>query len=189
MDVPTTSLPSREKLRAVAGASVLAVIILLGALFAVRELDPAAGERLPSLPPLPEPAASCPSDRQHALHAAQRALHAAQARAQRYAYAPRDGRHALERFDEAAECAQLAGDTQLLASIASQRTELRGRIERDMRDHFRRYELLRQRERVREAAHDVIYLTELGWPEQGKLADQLRLDRELIQSKAPEAKP
>lgn len=186
MDVPTTSLPSREKLRAVAGASVLAVIVTL---FALYEPRPSASERLPSLPPLPEPAASCPSDREHAPHAAQRALHAAQARVQRYAYAPRDGRHALERLDEAAECAQLAGDPQLLAIIATQRAALRERIERDMRDHFRRYELLRQHERVREAAHDVIYLTELGWPQRGPLADQLRLDRELIQSAAPKAKP
>jgi len=189
MDVPTTSLPSREKLRAVAGTSVLTVMVMLGVLFALRAPRPNAGERLPSLPPLPEPAASCPSDREHAQHAAQRALHAAQARAQRYAYAPRDGRHALERFDEAAECAQLAGDPQLHATIASQRAALRERIERDMRDHFRRYELLRQHARVREAAHDVIYLTELGWPQQGTLADQLRLDRELIQSDASKAKP
>jgi hypothetical protein len=189
MDVPMTSTAGDGKVRAIAGTSVLTIMLLLGGLFLLRAQQPAASGRLPSLPSLPEPAASCPSDREHALHAAQNALHAAQARLQRYAYAPRDGRHALERFGEAAECAQLAGDSQLLASITAQRSALRERIERDMRDHFRRYELLRQHERVGEATHDISYLTELGWPDRGPLGDQLRLDRERIQSAAHKEKP
>lgn len=189
MNKTTMSLPNGQNLRATTGACALAVMMLLCGWLALRAQGPTAGEQLPSLPPLPDLAASCPSDQQHALHAAQRALHAAQAREQRYAYAPRDGRHALERFDEAAECAQLAGDAQLLATVSSQRAAFRARIDRDMRDHFRRYELLRQHERVREAEHDVLYLSELGWPEHGELAEQLRLDRELIQTKAPRDEP
>jgi hypothetical protein len=189
MDVPITSLPSREKLRAIAGASVLAIMVLLGGLFVLRAQRQTTGDPL-SLGPLPEPTAGCPSDRRHALHAAQTALHTAHARLQRYAYAPRDGRRALERLGEAAECARLAGDGQLLASITSQRTALREQLERDIRDHLRRYELLRQHDRVREAAHDISYLIELGWPERGPLADQLRIDRELIQGDGDdEAKP
>lgn len=189
MDDLKTSPVGDGKLRAVAGASVLAIMVLLGGLFVLRAQQPTAREPLASLPPLPEPAASCPSVREHALHAAQTALHAGQARLQRYAYAPRDGRHALERFGEAAECARLAGDSQLLASIAAQRSALRERIERDMRDHFRRYELLRQHERVGEAAQDIIYLTELDWPSRGPLADQLRIDRENIRSGAQKERP
>lgn len=167
---------------------MLAIMIVLGALFVLRAKDGASGQaRLPSLDPLPEPAASCPEDAQHALHAANAALHAAHARLQRYAFAPRDGRHALARLSEAAECARLAGDAALLAGASTQRAELREQIERDIRDHYQRYELLRQHDRVREAGHDIGYLIALGWPERGPLADQLRLDRDLLESDARKA--
>ena len=38
----------------------------------------------------------------------------------------------------------------------------------------------RRHDRTPEAADDIAYLTDLGWPERGPLADQLRLDREAL---------
>lgn len=127
-------------------------------------------------PPLPEARASCPDAAEHAGHAARAALAAGTARSQRYVFAPREGRLAVERFAEAAECARVAQDEPLQAAATQQLTRLRGRIERDARDHFRRYRHLARLGRAREAASDVAFLLELGWPERGPLIERLRRD-------------
>lgn len=124
--------------------------------------------------------AHCPERPAHARHAAHAALHVAHARMQRYPFAPGDGRLALERLGSAVECARLTGDAALIEAAEQQLARVRARIERDARDHLRRYQLLKARGRLREAAADVAYLTDIGWPAHGTLADQLRRDREAI---------
>jgi len=139
--------------------------------------------------PVPEHAASCPEGKEHAAHAAQVALHTAQARMRRYAYAPRDGRRALGRAAEAVECARLAGEPELVRRAAEQLARIRARINGDVRDRLGRYQLLKRGDRLNEAFPDIYYLVELGWPEAGELADQLRRDRETVESDGYKALP
>jgi hypothetical protein len=105
---------------------------------------------------------------------------------QRYPFAPQDGLEALARLAEAVDCARLAGDSGAMSEPSQQLAQAHERIERDFRDHSQRYALLRKHERMREAADDIAYLTALGWPESGAFAEQLRIDRNVLESKAHE---
>jgi hypothetical protein len=158
-------------------AGVCVVIAL--AFFATGVLPASRGDALArddKWPPLPQAQASCPARSEHAADAARAALAAAAARMQRYAFAPRDGRLALDRLAEAAECARAANDGALEAAASQQLADMRARIEGDARDHFMRYQHLKSRDRVNEASTDIAFLVELGWPESGELADRLRRD-------------
>jgi hypothetical protein len=162
---------------AVMWASVCFMIAL--AFFATGLWPASRGDVLASddgWPPLPEAQASCPARSEHAADAARAALAAAGARMQRYAFAPREGRLALERLAEAAECARAANDGALEAAASQQRASMRARIEGDARDHFRRYQHLMSHDRLAEASTDIAFLVELGWPERGELAERLRRD-------------
>ena len=169
-------------------AAALAVLtsVAAGVWRGVR--DAARGEDA-GWPPLPETQASCPEPREHARHAARAALGAARARMQRYAFAPRDGRLALERLAEAVECARAANDGELASEAARELAGARARIESDGRDHLRRYQHLKERDRLDEAASDIAFLLELGWPESGALARRLRRDGDVAAGNAAEARP
>lgn len=170
------------KLRGAVSSFVLVVVVIATGALVLRQRDVGEPALSAHVEALPESAATCPDDGVHALHAARAALHGAEARLQRYPFAPRDGRHALARFAEAFECARLAGDDALRDAASARLKEVRATLERDVRDHAQRYALLRQHDRMREAADDIAYLTELGWPERGALAEQLRLDREALEA-------
>jgi hypothetical protein len=173
------------QLRATLGSCVLAGLIATGALALLRATEPSdAFTQLPFA--LPAPVASCSEDREHAEHAARAALHVGRARMRRYPFAPRDGRDALTRFAEAADCARLAGDAGLSREAADQLAEARARIERDVRDHAQRYALLREHGRLAEAADAISYLSALGWPERGAFAERLRIDRAVLDDSALE---
>lgn len=177
----------RERVRSVAGLCVLAVLLGAGAISWERRSGAAAAPVL-ELAPLPEPSAACAEDLSHARHAARVALDTARARMQRYAFAPGDGRDALARLAEAVDCARLSGDAALQAEAATELARVHERIGREVREHAQRYALLRQRERLADAEDDIVFLTELGWPEHGELADQLRRDRIQLEDDAKEAK-
>jgi len=134
--------------QAITIAFSIAALLALGA-FAAQGLFTKQGSiGAPAFPPLPEARASCPEQAQHAAHAARAALQAARARMQRYAFAPSDGRRALERIATAVECARLAGDGALERAAAEQSESIRARIDRDARDHFQRYEQLKRHLRL-----------------------------------------
>jgi hypothetical protein len=166
---------------------VLAGLVAAGALAVLRAAGDSSEALAEAPPALPVLDAICREDREHALHAARAALHSGRARMQRYPFAPRDGREALARLAEAVACARLAGDAAALGEASEQLARARQRIERDIRDHTQRYALLRKRERVREAADDIAYLTALGWPERGAFAEQLRIDQGVLEDEAREA--
>lgn len=165
------------------GGSIAALVVLgaVALLYAVRPVL-VTGAEAPALPPLPRARASCPEGRDHAAHAAHTALKIAGARMQRYAFAPSEGRMALAQLAIAVECSQVAGDAQLAALASRREAELRARIEGEAGDRLRRYEALKQHQRLREAAEDIAFLIELGWPEHGALADALRRDRDALES-------
>ena len=168
---------------AIAVRVVIALLLLVGAAVWLHASTPPETAQ-PALEPLPLTAASCPEEAVHAAHAARAALKAANARMQRYAFAPREGLLALDQLAIAMECARVVGDGALEASASTQRAELHGRIEGDAQNRFRRYEVLKRHGRLREAGPDVAYLVALGWPERGTLADQLRRDRDVIAGNA-----
>ncbi len=172
-------------MRSVAGACVLAALVAAGALAVLRAAN--SSEALVERPPaLPVPSVTCREDREHARHSARAALHAGRARMQRYPFAPHDGLEALARLAEAVDCARLSGDARSLSDSSQELARAHERIERDVRDHSQRYALLRKHERMREAADDIAYLTALGWPERGAFAEQLRIDRSVLESETRE---
>lgn len=171
---------SRSRTWVVCGAIAL-LVSLSRVLWLQRRHSAADAEHL-ALEPLVATRASCPEQRDHGAHAAHVALHVAQARMQRYAFAPGEGRLALDRIAVAVECARLAGDEALAATASQRESQLRERIEREARDRLRRYEILKRHDRLPDAAGDIAFLIELGWPARGALAEALRRDRDALES-------
>lgn len=169
---------SQYRTIALTSAFALLVVGLISWRLQPRPSAPVA--RADGLGALIEGASACPEPSARAAHAATAARQEAQARMQRYAFAPHEGRLALNRLSVAVECARLAGDAGLLTSATHEQAALQAQLERDARDHLRRYEILKRRGRLAEASADIAFLIELGWPEAGELAAALRRDRDAL---------
>lgn len=135
------------------------------------------------VPALPEVTARCIDTTGHAQHQARNALRAAIARAERYTFAPGDGLIALERFEQARACAQLASDSALQTAATERAARFRARLERDYQEHAARYRFARRVGRLSDAAPDIAFLLELlaqrSAAELHTLrSDQLDLERE-----------